>query len=169
MHSKASILEFFSHMEWADARIWTAIQKLGLTEPDEKLHQLLFHSHFTQQAFLQVWEKKEFRMRKVEEFETTEEIRSTAVEFYPATRRLINSTDEPSLHSEIVVPWAKYFARRSETGPAKTTLGETLVQVAMHTQYHRAQINTRIRELGGEPPLVDYIAWLWLDRPEPVW
>jgi uncharacterized damage-inducible protein DinB len=39
----------------------------------------------------------------------------------------------------------------------------------MHTVYHRGQVNARVRALGGEPPLVDYIAWLWLGRPAPEW
>lgn len=48
-------------------------------------------------------------------------------------------------------------------------LGETMIQVAMHSQYHRGQINTRLRELGAEPPLVDYIAWIWFGRPDAAW
>jgi hypothetical protein len=27
------------------------------------------------------------------------------------------------------------------------------------------QVNTRIRELGGTPPLVDFIAWIWAGKP----
>ncbi len=33
----------------------------------------------------------------------------------------------------------------------------------------RGQNATRLRELGGEPPLTDYIAWLWKGRPAPDW
>ena len=53
--------------------------------------------------------------------------------------------------------------------PETTTLGETALQVPLHTIYHRGQVNARIRALGGEPPLVDYIAWIWLGRPAPEW
>jgi len=34
---------------------------------------------------------------------------------------------------------------------------------------HRGQVAARLREIGGEPPLVDFIAWVRLGRPEPVW
>ena len=37
-----------------------------------------------------------------------------------------------------------------------------------HSTYHRGQVNARLREIGAEPPLVDYIAWLWFDRPAPT-
>ncbi len=39
----------------------------------------------------------------------------------------------------------------------------------MHSTHHRGQVAARLRELGGEPPLVDFIAWLWWKRPEPEW
>jgi uncharacterized damage-inducible protein DinB len=39
----------------------------------------------------------------------------------------------------------------------------------MHTAYHRGQISTRIREIGGEPPLIDYLYWVWAGRPSPGW
>ena len=44
-----------------------------------------------------------------------------------------------------------------------------MIQVAMHTAYHRGQINTRVRELGGEPKLVDFIAWIWYGKPKADW
>ena len=33
----------------------------------------------------------------------------------------------------------------------------------------RAQVATRVRDLGGEPALTDYIAWIWMNRPLPEW
>lgn len=45
-------------------------------------------------------------------------------------------------------------------------LKEKLHQVST---YHRGQANSRLRELGGKPPLVDYIAWIWFGRPAPRW
>lgn len=35
--------------------------------------------------------------------------------------------------------------------------------------YHRGQVNTWLRELGLEPPLVDFIAWVWFGKPAPDW
>jgi uncharacterized damage-inducible protein DinB len=44
-----------------------------------------------------------------------------------------------------------------------------MLQVASHSTYHRGQINTRFRELGGEPAIVDLIAWVWLGKPKASW
>jgi len=49
------------------------------------------------------------------------------------------------------------------------THAESVVQVAMHTTYHRGQVATQIRALGGEPPLTDFVVWIWLGKPEPEW
>ncbi len=49
------------------------------------------------------------------------------------------------------------------------TWPESVLQVAMHTVYHRGQVARRLRELGAEPPLSDFIAWVWMDRPEADW
>ena len=48
-------------------------------------------------------------------------------------------------------------------------MAETCLQVCSHSTYHRGQVNARLREIGAEPPLVDYIAWLWFERPAADW
>ncbi len=45
---------------------------------------------------------------------------------------------------------------------------EAILQVAMHSQGHRAQCATRLRSLGGAPPPTDFVLWL-KDRPAPEW
>jgi uncharacterized damage-inducible protein DinB len=50
-----------------------------------------------------------------------------------------------------------------------TTLGETILQAAMHSTYHRGQISARLKEVGTDSPLTDYIVWLWLGRPPAHW
>ena len=48
------------------------------------------------------------------------------------------------------------------------TLSESAWQVVHRTRtYHRGQIATRIREIGGEPPLVDFLYWVWGGKPAP--
>ena len=49
------------------------------------------------------------------------------------------------------------------------TMGETLLQVVNHSTYHRGQINSRLREVGGTPPMTDFIAWVGLGKPVVDW
>jgi len=44
-----------------------------------------------------------------------------------------------------------------------------MYQVIIHSTHHRGQVNSRIRELKGEPPLVDFIVWIWLGKPAAAW
>jgi uncharacterized damage-inducible protein DinB len=68
----------------------------------------------------------------------------------------------------VVMPWAEEAARQRGMTPRRPTLAETVFQVTSHSTYHRGQVNARLRAVGGEPPLVDYIAWIWFGRPEPA-
>jgi uncharacterized damage-inducible protein DinB len=49
------------------------------------------------------------------------------------------------------------------------TIGQTATQLALHSSHHRGQINTRLRDAGAEPPLVDFIAWVWWGQPAAAW
>jgi uncharacterized damage-inducible protein DinB len=69
----------------------------------------------------------------------------------------------------IVMPWIEMFEKRLGRKAETPTFYETLLQVSMHSTYHRGQVNTRLRELGAEPPLTDFIAWVWLGKPAAEW
>jgi hypothetical protein len=53
--------------------------------------------------------------------------------------------------------------------PCVITVAEALVQVALHTQHHRGQCMTRLKDFGGEPKNVDWIIWLWKQKPQARW
>ncbi|NUM69708.1 MAG: hypothetical protein HUU43_02580 [Ignavibacteriaceae bacterium] len=42
---------------------------------------------------------------------------------------------------------------------------DTLIQITMHTHYHRGQNAARFRELEGTPELTDYIVWVYKGMP----
>jgi uncharacterized damage-inducible protein DinB len=67
------------------------------------------------------------------------------------------------------LPWADHVGKRLGRPPALTSVADTMLQVLFHSTYHRGQVNVRLREVGGEPPPVDYIAWIWFGRPEAAW
>ena len=35
----------------------------------------------------------------------------------------------------------------------------------MHSQHHRGQCMTRLKDFGGEPKDVDWLIWLWKQKP----
>jgi uncharacterized damage-inducible protein DinB len=67
------------------------------------------------------------------------------------------------------MPFVAEQEKRLGTKFAEPTLAQTIFQVTSHSTYHRGQVNARLREVGAEPPLVDYIAWVWFGKPDPDW
>ena len=147
--------DLVAHMEWADATVWNAVRKLGTG--DAKLADRLRHYHATQHAFLMIW-----RNEPVDFSNVPQDVEQWARDYYTKLAAFMAPLDERSLDRVLNIPWAERYAKNAVS---KTTLGDTILQVTSHSAYHRGQVNTRIRELGGEPPLVDYIAWLWLGKP----
>ena len=153
--------ELMLHMEWADARVWEAALAHGGN--DARLHRLLYHIHATQYAFLEVWRTGSFLHDVAEEtFPDLPAIREWSRPYYADAMALVESE---SAERVINMPWANGYMKRFGRKAEPTTFAQTVIQVTSHSTYHRGQVTARLRELGAEPPLVDYIAWLWLGKP----
>ncbi|MEZ4701459.1 MAG: DinB family protein [Rhodothermales bacterium] len=169
MYTLDLIRDFHTHMQWADAEVWNAVSACDAAADDAAIRGLLFHIHFTQDAFCSVWEKREVVFREASAFASLPPLYAWCRPIHQRIVAVVDELDEDDLLTPNPLPWVKYFARSRGKEAEMTTLGDTLAQLAMHSLYHRGQVNKRLRELGGEPPLVDYIAWIWMGRPAPAW
>jgi uncharacterized damage-inducible protein DinB len=123
-----------------------------------------------QRLFFVVWQKEPLDpSRGQPQFATAVDLRNWAQTYYGEANKFLDTLDEPSLKGEVVMPFVKAMEAQLGRTFATTTLGETIFQVTSHSTYHRGQVNARLREVGGVPPLVDYIAWIWFGRPAPNW
>jgi uncharacterized damage-inducible protein DinB len=155
-----------SHAEWADALVWKAALSSG--EEDDELRAKLHHLHLVQWAYLHIWRAEQVRPRELSTFPTLAGIRRWAREYYRELPSYLGALSDPDLGSEVHIPWADRLVQRF--GRARpTTLAESVLQVALHSSYHRGQVVRRLRELDGEAPLSDFLAWIWMDRPEADW
>jgi uncharacterized damage-inducible protein DinB len=161
--------DLHAHMEWADATVWAATPEPNSPTPDPRLGDLLAHLHFTQQSFLALWTGQTQPRLESARFATLAELRAWASPYYQRALAFLRARDAADLAEPRPVPWARLFERQLGRPPSISTLGETFFQVTSHSTYHRAQVNTRLRELGVTPPLVDYIGWLWQGRPAAAW
>lgn len=162
--------ELYRHMEWADARVWEAIPAVD-TVFDELLRERLVHIHVVQRAFLSAWTGGPVRdaFKKGDDFSTLAAVRGWAQPYYGEVAAFIDTLTEERLTEPFTLPWAAMIAEHLGRVPAATSLADTCFQVTSHSTYHRGQVNIRLRELGVAPPLVDYIAWAWLDKPAAGW
>lgn len=155
-----------SHAEWADALVWKAALSSG--EEDDELRAKLHHLHLVQWAYLHIWRAEQVRPRELSTFPTLAGIRGWAREYYRELPSYLGALSDPDLGSEVRIPWADRLVQRF--GKARpTTLAESVLQVALHSSYHRGQVVRRLRELDVEAPVSDFLAWIWLDRPEADW
>jgi uncharacterized damage-inducible protein DinB len=169
MFTRDLLLELYRHMEWADARVWAAAPT---SDPaDVRLRSLLVHMHTVQRAFLAVWTGRPLAdaIRGPDTAATLAEVRAWARPVYADLIGYLGTRDASRLGETFSPPWAADVQTALGRVPGPTTIGETCFQVANHTTHHRGQVNARLRELGLDPPHVDYIVWLWLERPAPVW
>ncbi len=161
--------DLYRHMEWADAAVWRGALAHPPAACDARLRDLLLHLHTVQRAFLRVWTKQELTFPEGDAFPTIAAVREWSYPVYADAMQFLDSVASDALERPVVMPWAAQLATRLGRQPAAPTLAETIFQVTSHSTYHRGQVNARLRELGAEPPLVDFIAWVWFGRPEPDW
>jgi uncharacterized damage-inducible protein DinB len=156
------------HTEWADATVWRAVWSSSAASNDQRIKDWLHHIHMVQHAFINVWRELPHSANAGSDLSLSE-LQSWGREYHQLAASHFATLADEDLDQPMNMPWAKYLTKRLGRDPAGTTRGETLVQVAAHSTYHRGQVNARLRELGDEPPLTDFIAWLWFGKPDPEW
>ena len=162
------IRDLYNHMEWADAEVWRAVLAAPPAAADWVVRDRLHHIHMVQRAFLGVWLGAPVDPRN-ETFPDMPALAWWGREYHGQAAAYLENLDAASLDAPVQLPWAGQIAGTIGREIEMPTLGETLVQVASHSTYHRGQANARLRETGGEPPLVDYIPWVWFGRPRAAW
>ncbi len=163
----ALLRDLYDHMQWADAMVWRAVSAAPAAAGDESLRTKLIHIHQVQHAFLAVWRGQKPHFRK--DFENLAAVAEWGRAYHTDVRAYFGTIDDAALERHVVLPWAGQLTSFLGHEPAAPSMGQTLLQVALHSLYHRGQVNMRLRELGGEPPLVDYIAWIWMGKPAAEW
>lgn len=160
--------ELVAHMEWADALVWSTTLQSGPARADERIRTWLYHIHTVQRAFTAIWKDATPDLPNVSTFPEAPALAAWGRNGHATLQAHLAQADDAALARVIKLPWAGRAIERHEA-VSHPTMRDTVRQVAMHSMHHRGQVNARLRELGAEPPLVDYIAWIWRGRPAPAW
>ena len=164
-----TLRELMQHMEWADACVWRALLAHPGAFEDTRLRDLLLHLHGVQRGFLAVWTARPLDPQLAQAAWDPSAAQAAVRSYYTDLYAVIASFDEATLERQIVMPGLEPYEQKLNRRFDAPTLAETMLQVATHSTYHRGQVNARLRAAGGEPPLVDYIAWIWFGRPAAEW
>jgi len=149
----------FRHQAWADAAILSVVQAHPESLEDEWLLKTLRHITIVQQIYL-----SRFLVRPFDAAKESQRLMS-----FDELSRLFQATHEEELAFVDGLSESD-LERRFEMTVLQTqpTLAEGLTQIVLHSQNHRGQCLTRLRENGAKPPTLDYILWA-KDCPAPVW
>jgi uncharacterized damage-inducible protein DinB len=161
--------ELLKHMEWADSITWKTVLNCSNSNNDEKIKDILLHYHTAQQKYFSVWKEESFDIEAKFNFENLTMILNWVIEYYTELNEFFENLNERKLEENVIYPGIERIKEILGKTPAKVNFIETVLQVVIHTSHHRGQVNKRLREIGGKPEIIDFIAWAWLGKPKAVW
>jgi uncharacterized damage-inducible protein DinB len=144
-----SFRRLIEHLRWSDERILDALTRS--TSAPRKALELYFHILGAEHVWLSRIHGRESRVAVWPDLDLAT-CRDLAEENARAFAEITNRIDEAELNREV-------HYRNSAGKEFGSTLQDILLHVAMHGQYHRGQVNLLLREAGGEPAPVDFIAF----------
>jgi uncharacterized damage-inducible protein DinB len=150
-----------AHAEWANAVFFHAWGKSPARDHEE-MRQRTRHLAGVQAGFLNVLRGESAILPPSGPPPTFDELRSRAETSHKGLQSFVESLDAAGLARSVRIPWFP-------DPPCVITVAGALVQVAMHSQHHRGQLMTRLKDFGGEPVNVDWIIWLWKGKPTGRW
>ena len=155
-----TLRDLLRHEAWADARLLQALESCSGAWDDSTIREKLHHSHTVQMVYLALLRDEPLDLEKLQRpFSSFGDLRASVKEYHRSVGPMFESLSPDDLERIVVLNVPGHPERRN-------TVREALLQVATHSHYHRAQLATRLRELGGDPPLTDFIVWVWDGRPD---
>jgi uncharacterized damage-inducible protein DinB len=145
----AQIARLFDHLVWADAEL-----ARGVVRPNAPADAIREYAHVagTEEVWLSRIEHRTPTAAIWPEL-SAPDAASLAARAGAAFTALINRLNDATLDAPI-----KYTNSAGKT--FATPLGDILLHVAMHAQYHRGKVNQMLRQGGADPAPVDFIAFV---------
>jgi uncharacterized damage-inducible protein DinB len=153
--------DLMAHAEWANAVFFHAWEKSPARDHEE-MRRRVGHVVGVQQGFLAVLRGEQPGVPQTGAPPAFEALKARAIAGHTGLRDYLAAADTDTLARTVRIPWFP-------EPPCMITVAEALVQVGMHTQHHRGQLMTRLKDFGGEPRNVDWIIWLWKQKPAGRW
>ncbi len=157
----AFLRDLMAHGEWANAVFFQAWDKSPARDHEE-LRRRVGHMVGVQQGFLSILRGETPGRPPGGPPPSFADLKARFIASHAGLRDLVGAMEPEVLASTVKIPWFP-------DPPCVITVAEALVQVAMHSQHHRGQCWTRLKDLGGEPQNVDWIIWLWQQKPPAPW
>ena len=149
MNTIEHLRKLLEYDDWANRRVLTALK---ISESERSL-QIFAHILITKQEYFERLSGKDstgFDFWPDLKIEECERLADCTTQIY---HTLLNDSDELGLEQT-----AKY--KTSEGVPFENSYRDMLTHVLIHSSIHRGNIVLKMREVGLEPPKIDYILYL---------
>jgi uncharacterized damage-inducible protein DinB len=153
--------DLMAHASWANAVFFDAWGE-SPAHGHEELRRRVAHILGVQQVFLSVLRGEPPGGPPGGPPASFTELKAWAEACHAGLIDYVGSLEPPVLSGAVRIPWFP-------DPPCIITVPEAVVQVAMHSQHHRGQCMTRLKDFGGEAKDVDWIIWLWRQKPQARW
>jgi uncharacterized damage-inducible protein DinB len=153
--------DLMAHAEWANAVFFHAWERSPAREHEE-LRRRLDHLVGVQVGFLNILRDEPSGGPRGGPPRTFDELKARAQTCHAGLNDFAAGLDLETSSRPVRIPWFP-------DPPCIVTVSEAMVQVAMHSQHHRGQCMTRLKDFGGEPRDVDWIIWLWKQKTRARW
>jgi len=145
-----TVVRLWRHAEWADAAVLAALDRV----PEPPADALREYAHVI--GAEEVWLARiEGRAPRIPVWPAVERaaLPALAAQLRDGYARLLATLDEAALAQ--TVPYTNSAGQAFET-----PIGDILLHVALHGQYHRGKVNLLLRQAHAEPAPVDFIAFV---------
>jgi uncharacterized damage-inducible protein DinB len=145
----AQIARLFDHLGWADAELAGAVVR-----PSAPADAVREYAHIagSEEVWLSRIEHRTPTAAIWPEL-TASDAAMLSARSGAAYKALVNKLNDATLDAPI-----KYTNSAGKT--FVTPLGDILIHVAMHAQYHRGKVNQMLRQGGADPAPVDFISFV---------
>ena len=157
----AMFQDLVRHKGFVDAGLLKAIRRHEPAAQDQELRRLLHHILLANRFWFSLARGVPFEVEAESRVpDSLGAIASHYAETHAQELEWISRISEADLERQLE---SQFFPGK------KVAVAQGYMQVCMHSHGHRSQCATRLRALGGTPPVLDFILWLTKDRPAADW
>jgi uncharacterized damage-inducible protein DinB len=153
--SAETLLDVARHQAWADAAHWKMLRENTALLEDAEIRTRLNHMMGALKMLTTLARGETPDAGVMKAIDSADELETAMGKTHEDLAALLASAD---LDKKIALP-------RGPKGPFEAPAGVLLLQALTHSQHHRGQNASRMRQLGATPPMTDFVVWYALGRP----
>ena len=142
------------HQAWADVQHWKTLHGNAVLLADADIRKRLNHMVMACEMLAALARGEAPDIAGMKERESLEELEAAMSKANEGLAATLGSAD---LDKMIKLP-------RGPKGAFEAPAGMLLLQALTHSQHHRGQNASRMRELGITPPMTDFIIWYAIEH-----